>query len=121
MRKEKNFERLPRWAIVLYAVAALALILLIVAAISEGFANWYNRTVGAFLRAVLAHLTSWIPFSLAEIALYSLPLVIVLLGVYGYRRRCDTWRAAFVYLGSIVSVFSLVFSLFAFGFIRIGI
>ena len=116
MRKKKNFEKMPYWALALLGVAALALILLIVAALSEDFADWYNRTVGAFFRALLAHLTSWIPFSLAEFAIYSIPLVIVLLGVYGYRRRCDTWRSTLVYLGSIVSACSLIFSLFAFGF-----
>ena len=116
MRKEKNFERVPRWSRVRLALALRALLLVVVAVISEGFANWYNRTVGAFFRTVLAHLTSWIPFSLAEIAIYSIPLVIILIGVYGYRHRCDTWRAVLVYLGSIVSVFSLLFSLFAFGF-----
>ena len=107
---------MPRWTFVLFGIAVLALSVLIVAAISEGFADWYNRTVGAFFRAVLAHMTSWIPFSLAEFALYSIPIVVVLLGVYGYRRRCDTWRATLVYLGSIVSVLSILFSLFVFGF-----
>lgn len=116
MRKEKNFERMPRWALILFGVAALALAVLIAAVISEDFADWYNRTLGAFFRTVMAHMTSWIPFSLAEIALYCVPFLIVFLGVYGYRRCCDTWRSTFVYLGSIAAVFSLLFSLFAFGF-----
>ena len=116
MRKTKNFEKLPRWSLVLYGVAALALCVLITAVISEEFANFYNRTVGAFFRTVLAHLTSWIPFSLAEIAIFSIPLIVIVIGVQGYRHHCDTWRATFVYLCCIVSVFSLLFSLFAFGF-----
>ena len=116
MRKEKNFERMPRWSFALLGVAALALCVLITAAISEGFADWYNRTVGAFFRTVLAHMTSWLPFSLAEFALYSIPLVIILLAVYGYRRRCETWRTTLVYLGSMISAFSILFSLFVFGF-----
>ena len=116
MRKKKDFEKMPRWTFVLLGVAVLALVLLITAVISVGFADWYNPTVGAFFRTVLAHLTSWIPFSLAEICIYCIPLLVVLLAVHGYRRRCDTWRAAFVYLGSIVSAFSLLFSLFVFGF-----
>ncbi len=116
MRKKKNFDKMPRWSLALFGVAALALAVLITAVISESFADWYNRTIGAFFRTVLAHMTSWIPFSLAEIAIYCIPIVIVLIAVYGYRRRCDTWRSTFVYLGSIVSVFSLLFSLFVFGF-----
>ena len=116
MRKTRNSEKLPRFALVFYGIAALALCVLITAVISEEFANFYNRTVGAFFRTVLAHLTSWIPFSLAEIAIFSIPLIVIWIGVLGYRRYCDTWRMTFVYLGSIVSVFSLFFSLFAFGF-----
>ena len=116
MRKKKKHERIPVWSLVLFGIALLALILLIVAVISEGFANWYNATIGAFFRTVLAHLTSWIPFSLAEITLYCVPLIVVLIGIYAYRRRCDTWRSTLVFLGSIVSVFSLLFSLFVFGF-----
>lgn len=116
MRKKKNFDKMPLWSLVLFGVAAVALILLIVAVISAGFADWYNRTVGAFFRALLSYATSWIPFSLAEFAVYAIPLVIVVLAVYGYRRRCDTWRTTLVYLGSVISVCSLIFSLFAFGF-----
>jgi len=107
---------MPYWSLTLYGVAAVALIVLIVAMISEGFADWYNSTIGAFFRTVLAHLTSWIPFSLAEILIYCLPVIIAAVGIYGYLRRCDTWRSTLIYLGSIVSVFSLLFSLFAFGF-----
>jgi hypothetical protein len=107
---------MPRWPYPLFALAALALAVLLAASVSESFADWYNRTVGAFFRTVLAHMTSWIPFSLAEICLYAIPALIVLLSVYGYRRRCDTWRSTFVYLGCIVAAFSLMFSLFAFSF-----
>ena len=116
MPKQKNFEKMSRCSLALFGVALLALIVLIVAVISEGFAQWYNATVGAFFRAALAHLTSWLPFSLAEILIYCIPLIVIFLGVYGYRRRCETWRSTFVYLGSIVSVLSLFFSLFVFGF-----
>lgn len=116
MRKEKDFEKMPRWSFFLFGVAALALAVLIAAVISAGFADWYNRTAGAFLRTALARLTSWIPFSLAEIAVFCIPIVIVAIGVYGYRRRCETWRCVFVYLGCILSVCSILFSLFALGF-----
>ena len=116
MHKQKNFEKLPRWAWVLFGIAALALFVLIVASISTDFADWYNATAGAFLRALLSYMTSWLPFSLAEILLYlALPLI-VLIAVYGCRRFCATWRATLVFLGSLLSAFSLIFSLFALGF-----
>ena len=115
-RKDRDPERFPRWGFALLALAAVALLIWIAAVIFKGFADAFNRTVGAFVRAVLAHLTSWLPFSLAEFLLYSLPLWLVLLVVIGARRHCGSWRAVFVYLGSILAAFSVLFSLFVFGF-----
>ena len=112
----RDLRKLPRWSLLLYAIALLALLLYVLTAVIEPFADWYNRTVGAALRALLAHLTSFLPFSLAEILLYCMPLLVVGLSVLAYRRYCESWRTVLVYLGSIVSVFSLLFSLFAFGF-----
>ena len=116
MHKQRNFERMPRWTFALLGVAALALSVLIAAVISESFADWYNRTIGAFFRTVLAHMTSWLPFSLAEIAIYCIPLIVILIAVHGYRCRCESWRTTLVYLGSILSACSIFFSLFVFGF-----
>ena len=115
-QKTRDPERFPRWGFVLLALAAVALSIWLVAAFSERFANAFNRTVGAFVRSALAHLTSWLPFSLAEFLLYSLPLWLVLLVVIGARRHCGSWRAVLVYLGAILSAFSLLLSMFVFGF-----
>lgn len=115
-KKRAEGRRLPRWCLALYAVALLSLLVYAVAAISEPFADFYNRTVAAALRACLAHLTSWLPFSLAELLLYSLPVLVVVLTVIAYRRHCESWSTVLRYLGCILSVFSLMLSLFAFGF-----
>ncbi len=116
MHKQKSSETLPRWAWILLGGAALALVVLIVSNLSTGFADWYNASVGAFFRAALAYMTSWIPFSLAEILLYLSPALVVLIAVYGCRRFCATWRTTLVFLGSVLSVLSLLFSLFALSF-----
>ena len=107
---------MPLYFYVLLGIAALGLIVYLIAVFSPTFANWYNSTLGAALRALLAHITSWIPFSLAEMLIYCIPLIIVAVVVVAYRYHCGTWKAVFVFLGSILSVFSLFFSVFAFGF-----
>jgi hypothetical protein len=112
----KNYETMPLYSFILFGIALFALILYIVAVISPTFAGWFNGTVAAFFRAMLAHLTSWLPFSLAEILLFSLPLLIVVIGIYAYRCRCGSWKSVFVYIGSLLSVFSLFFTLFVFSF-----
>ena len=115
-KNSDSTPRLTRWSLLLFLLAAAGLCVYLLAVMSEGFAAGYNRTVGAFLRALLAHLTSWLPFSLAEILLYCTPVLIAAVAVLGYRRYCDTWRAVLVYLCSILSVCSILFSLFAFSF-----
>ncbi len=115
-RPPKNPTKLPKWSLVLYGIALAALLLFVVCIISERFANGYNRTVGAAVRATLAFLTSWIPFSLAEILLYLLPVIAVLLAIYAFRYYCNTWRCVLVFFGSVFSAISLFFTVFALGF-----
>ena len=113
-KREGDTTRLPLWSFVLLGLAALSLLLYFAAVISEGFANFFNRTVAAFVRSLLAHLTSWLPVSLAELLLYCVPLIIVILCLFAYRNHCGSWREVFVYLGSILSVCSMLFTLFVF-------
>jgi len=109
-------EHLPRYAFVLFGIAGIAVLVYFAAALFEGFANAYTGTVGAALRAALAHLTSWIPFSLAEVAIFCIPVIVVGIVVYAYRYRCDTLLEMKVYLGTLLSIFSIFLSLFAFVF-----
>lgn len=115
-KRVRNYEKFSVLFYVFCGIALLALILYVIAAISPGFANGYNRTVGAAVRAFLAHLTSFLPVSLAEMMLYAVPLLIVGIVIYAYRRRCETWRSTLVFIASVLAACSLLFSLFVFGF-----
>ncbi len=111
---ERPKYKMPHFAWVLYGIAAFSLLIYIVAVISPAFAAFINETVGAFLRLTLATLTVWIPFSLAEILLYLVPLIVGVIAVHTWRRHAETWGEMFKFLGAVVSVFSLLFSLFVF-------
>ena len=114
---EQKWQRfLPLYAWVLFGIAALSLMIYIIAVISPAFAAGFNGSVGAFVRRVLAALTSLLPFSLAEILIYSIPLILIAVGIYAWRRHCDTWGQMLRYLLSLVSVISILFSLFVFSF-----
>lgn len=115
-KRVRNYEKFSKLFYVLIALAVLSAILLIVAICSTSFANGYNSTVGAFFRAVLAHLTSWLPFSLAEMMLYLSPVLLVIAIVYACRRRCESWKSTLVFLATIFAVISIFFSLFVLGF-----
>lgn len=107
---------MPGYAFVLFGIAALSLVIELIAVCSPRFADGFNATVGAFVRAALAHLTSWIPFSLAEMLVYLVPVILVLIAILAYRRHCGSWRTCLIFTASMVSVFSLFFSLFVFSF-----
>jgi len=109
-------KKLPRYVTVLFGVAALALFIEILAVCSPRFADGFNGTVGAFFRTVLAHMTSFLPFSLAEFCLYLIPFLVVLIAVFAYRRHSETWREFLRYFVCILSFFSILFSLFVFSF-----
>lgn len=108
--------RIPRFALIFYAIAAVSGVLFVIFLCSEKFADFFNRYISSFVRGVLAHLTSWIPFSLAEFLLLLLIPIIVLLAIFGIRRYADTWRGVGIYCASLLSVIALVFSIFTVGF-----
>ena len=109
-------HRLPRFAIVFFGIAAFCMILYPVFLLSERFSDFFNRTVGAAIRAVLAYLTVWIPFSLAEYILLLLPVILGILIFIGIRRFSDTWRGVWIYCATILSAASLILSVFVLGF-----
>ena len=109
-------ERLPLFALILYGVAGVSLILYLVMTYSVTFADWFNQTIGAGVRSALSVLTSWIPFSVGEAIILLLPLGLFLTLRLAVRRYCGSWRAAFVYVGILLSVASTLFSSFTLGF-----
>ena len=114
--REARTPRLPRFALIFYAIAVASAILFVIFLCSKKFSDFFNRYISSFLRGVLAHLTSWIPFSVAEFLLLLLIPIIVLLAIFGIRKYSDTWRNVGIYCASLLSVVALVFSLFTVGF-----
>ncbi len=91
-------------ALVCGAVHALSLF-------SAPFADFWNRHISGFFRFVLAKLTGWIPFSLAETGLLFLPALTVLLIVHAVRVS-RTRRTTVHYLLSLLCALAVVYILF---------
>ena len=113
---DPKYEKLPLLCWILYGLAAVCAVLYVVMMNSVAFADWFNETVSAFLRTVFAALTSWIPFSMGEMVIWMIPLILFLVLRHAIRRRCDTWRAALVYVGILMSVVVTLFSVFVLNF-----
>ncbi len=109
-------KRLPRFAIAFYISAAASLCLFIGFLLSERFSDFFNRYIASVLRAFLAHLTGWIPFSLAEMFIILVPVIIVAAVAFAVRYYADSWRDVLVYCGTMFSFVALFFSVFTVGF-----
>ena len=80
------------------------------------FADFFNQTVGAFFRFALAKLTGFIPFSVTEIAIVLLPLIIGMIVYYAIKAfKCGKNRGI-KYLATVLAVLSLFYSSFVLTF-----
>lgn len=104
--------KLPRTSIVFFCIAAVCLVIYIFAIFITPFADFFNRYVSSFFRSLLAYITNILPFSLAEIIIISLPVILVFLVVFAVKRYTDSWRSVGIYILIILSVLSLFFSSF---------
>lgn len=102
------------WGI--YGLALFSGIIHLVAVLCTPFADWFNRYIGAGVRAVLAYLTGWIPFSLAEMLLCALPLIFVLLLRVAVKHYGDSWRDVLRYCAGLLALLLVFYILFVWGF-----
>ena len=112
-------KRKPKFTIfsyIFFGLFALGAVVYIIALFSPEFADFWGRYPGSFVRAILAHLTSIFPFSIAEIALIALPIVAVILIVIIIRGGFDKIKNPIRVFVSVLSCISLFFSTFALGF-----
>lgn len=114
--ERRRREKLPLWCKILYLLAALAAVVYIAALCSPRFADFYNVHIGSLLRAALSWLTVLLPLSGAEIMIFLLLPVLVIVVIYSNRHYTDSWRQVGCFVLIIFSVLSLFFSLFALGF-----
>ncbi len=112
----RQWHGLPIFVWVLFGIAVFSAIVMLVYSLSEGFANFYNRYPGAFVRGALALITAVIPCSLAEALIIFLPVLLVAIVIYANKHYTKSWRDVGKFLIITLSVVSLFFSTFALGF-----
>lgn len=114
--RERARRPLPLVCFIFYTILAAAAVLYLFCLFSPAFADTFNQTVSAALRTLLAIPTNLLPFSLAEYLLLLSPVLLVALIVWGVRRYADSWRDVLRYCAVLLSVLSLVLSLFLLAF-----
>lgn len=107
--KEYCKKNIPTGALVMIILALVCAAVKIAAVISEPFAVFFNENISALFRAVFAHITSLVPFSIAEtVIICAIPLAVVFI-VYCIRvsaKKGTLTRQAFRLLAVICFIFS---------------
>ena len=127
LSRERNFadmkkiwrrirECVPIWAAVLLGLFVVALIADAVASHNAAFATGVNEGVGKLIRGALAFLTGWLPFSLAEFLLFTSPIYVTLICVALIRRIRRNPVSGIRYFAGFLSLVSLVYTVFVFGY-----
>jgi hypothetical protein len=114
--KPKQKIRLPFAVKIIYIVAAICVPLYFSFLLSERFSDFFNKYIGSGLRAVLAHLTSWIPFSLAEFFLLLIPIWLILIARTLFKHYGDSLKETLSACLCVLCAVAFVFSTFTIGF-----
>ncbi len=79
---------------------------------SPRFADWFNLHISTFFRSATAHLTSWIPFSLAETIILSLPVTMTVLLVVSVRKAERSKRYMIRTISGLLTIPAVLYALF---------
>lgn len=109
-------ERIPLFSWIFLALALLSFLIVIIAKHNMTFAAFFNRRVSSIVRAILATLTNPLPFSLAELLIFLIPAILVGLIWFAVRRKTASWKSVLIYTVTLLSVVSLIFTIFVFGY-----
>ena len=112
----KPAKKLPRLCIAIYILTAVSALLYFIFTKNAAFSDWFNRHVSTWGRRLLALLSAWSPFSLAEALLLLTPFLLVLLITVGVKHYCDSNRSALVYVGILTSCVCVIAILFVWNF-----
>ena len=128
---EENTEEKPirmllgsRAVVITGIVAGISLILSLIFLISPDFAELYSRTVGGFIRMVLAKITGIFPFSLAETLTFSFIVYVVysiIRSIYEAVKNVENEKRFEIWSNRvIVCVLLTAYSLYNFSFASCG-
>ena len=112
MKKRNDPEKVPRVCFVLYALAGVSAVFYLIFVNSARFADGFNDHISRWGRRLLGTLTAWFPFSLAELLLLLLPLILAVLvwrvvKIYSANRR--TVLAFLARVGAAVCLVGILF------------
>lgn len=109
-------EKIPLWSIIMLTAAGVSGVILVIARYNSAFAAFFNTYISGAVRFVLSFITSYIPFSVAELIIIFLPILITLLIIYAVKNHSQSIRAVLSYFTILLSCVSMIFTIFVFSF-----
>lgn len=106
----------PNFSLVFFCICILAGIVHVICLISCDFADFYNQTAGSAVRALLAYLTMFLPFSLAETVIIGLPILLFIMIYISMREFKKSEEASVRCIVGLFSVLTLMYSIFVLGY-----
>jgi len=113
-KKSKGW--VPIVCLPIYLLTLAAAVCHILFIFRQDFADWFNENISAVCRSVTAHLTGWLPFSLAETIILSLPVTMICLFVVSVRKANRSGRHLVRVIAGLLALLAVLYSLFVFTF-----
>lgn len=107
---------IPGASLFFLAAALIAMGVHLTAIFNPVFADWFNGTVSQFLRTVMAHITSVLPFSLAEFIILASPVILAVLIAVCLKKASRGTRFAWRCVIGMLSVCAGLYAMFVFHF-----
>lgn len=109
--------RVPLFSKIMLSIAAVCVVLYILFLNIPALSDFFNRHISPFVRGALSYLTTWIPFSLAEMLIILIPVIIVAVVGIGVKKYSASWRNVGVFCIIMLSIASYIFSTYTLGFV----
>ena len=109
--------KIPLFSKILLILAAISFFFYGIFVSSPDVSDFFNKYVSSIIRAILSYATTWIPFSLAEMMIILIPLIIVVIVAIGVKKYSSSWKNVLVFCVIMLSIASYVFTTFTFGFV----
>ncbi len=110
-------KKIPRFSKILLIIAAISTVFYIIFVNSTQVSDFFNKYISSIIRAILSYATTWIPFSLAEMLIILIPMIVVIVVGVGIKKYSSSWRNVGVFCVIMISIASYIFTTFTFGFV----
>jgi len=114
------YRKITRWipgvSLFFFLMAGIAGGVHLTSVFNPGFADWFNGTVSQFLRGCMAHITSVLPFSLAEFIILASPVILAVLIAVCLKKASRGTRFMWRCMIGLLSVCAGLYAMFVFHF-----